>query len=99
SAAADGVATIDATDGFVWETTLAITAKLSSKEIGTELKVMKWLLISEQEEEQFMKEGTLINRDYTNRMVVDEGRITKVGDFNLIVFGSDVPHPMLKVVN
>lgn len=99
TAAADGVQEIDATDGFGYETLLAITAKLSSKEIGTETPVMKWLLISEQEEEQLMKDGTLINGDFTNRYVVDQGRIKQALDFNLVVFGSDVPNPMLQEAN
>jgi hypothetical protein len=55
--------------------------------------------MSEQEHAKLMREGTLISGDFSKQYVVDSGRMKKALDFNIIIFGSAVPNPMLPVSN
>jgi hypothetical protein len=97
SAASDGMITIDATSGATYDVLLQIDANFQGYEIGIEGAIQKYLLITEQEHQQFMKEAELINADYTDRKVVDEGVLRKVMDLNVIMFGSKMTNPILKV--
>lgn len=99
SAATDGVITVDATAGFTYDTLLQLDANFQSYEIGNEIPIQKYLIISEQEHQQLMKEAELINKDFTDRAVVDEGALKKVMDMNLIIYGSKMANPMLTVTN
>lgn len=97
SAATDGVVTIDATAGFTYDTLLQIDAAFQSQEVGVAAPLSKFLLISEQEHQQLMKEGTLISGDFSKQYVVDKGYMIRALDFEIIIFGSKVPIPMLPV--
>lgn len=99
SAATDGVSTVNAQGGFTYETLLQIDANFQSVEIGTEMALRKFLLISEVEHQALMKEGMLLSGDFSNQYAVDKGKMTRALDFEIIVFGSGVPIPMLPVVN
>ncbi|HEY9791442.1 MAG TPA: phage capsid protein [Candidatus Obscuribacterales bacterium] len=97
TAATDGVATVDGTPGFTYDLMLQVDQNFQAYEIGTEVGLRKFLLISEQEHAQLMKEGELINKDFTDRAVVDSGKIKQVMDFDVVQFGSKMPIPMLPV--
>ncbi len=97
TAATDGVVTVDATGGMTYETLLQIDANFQKQEVGTESQLRKFLLISEQEHQALMKEGTLISGDFTRQYVVEKGYMIKALDFDIIRFGSGVPIPMLPV--
>lgn len=99
AAATDGVVTINATGGFTYDTLLQINENFQSVEIGTEAPVKKWLYISEQEHAKLMREGTLISGDFSKQYAVDKGKMVSVLDFEIIVFGSAVPVPMLNVTS
>ena len=99
SAASDGVVTVDGTNGFTYDILLTLDANFQAYEIGNESAIQKWLIISEQEHQQLMKEAELINKDFTDRAVVDEGSLKKVMDLNLIVYGSKMANPMLNVTS
>lgn len=99
TAAVDGVVNVSAIGGFTYDTLLQINQNYKSVEIGTESPVRKFLFLSEQEEAKLMREGMLTSRDFTDRMVVDKGRLTNVLDFEVIVFGSGINFPMLPVAN
>lgn len=99
TAAADGVQTVDATGGFTYETLLRLSSNFQKNEVGTETPIRKCLVITEQEHEQLMKEGTLINGDFSKQYVVDKGYMTRALDFDILVYGSNMPNPMVPVVN
>jgi hypothetical protein len=99
SAATDGVATVDGTGGFTYDLILEILANFKGNEVGTEMPVEMYLLVSEQEEAQMLKEAELINHDFTEQYVVDKGKIQRVCGMNVIVFGSQVDNPMLRVAS
>lgn len=99
TAASDGVVTVDATQGFVYETLLQIDANFQAYEVGTDMPVRKYLLVSEQEHQAMMKEAELISGDFSRQYVVEKGEITRVLDMEVIKFGSKVPIPMLPVTN
>jgi hypothetical protein len=104
TAANDGVVTIDATSGFTYDTLLQIKEQFQSVELGThggtDEGMKMYLIVSEQEHAKLMREGTLINSLYTQRgSAVDRGSLDMVLDFELIVYGSGVPYPMLPVTN
>jgi hypothetical protein len=99
----DGVKTLDASQGFTYETILQLDAYFQGAEIETDSRgqtqMRKGLFISEQEHQQLMKEGTLTSRDYVEQRVVENGKLTRAGDFEVVVFGSLMPTPQLPVVN
>ncbi len=101
TAAQDGVWTVDATGGFNYETLLQIDQNFQGNEVETDTEgqtaIQKWLFISEQEHASLMKEGTLISRDFVDQRVVENGKLRRVMDFNVVVFGSKMPIPMLNV--
>jgi hypothetical protein len=96
SAGTDGVQTVTATSGFTYDTLLEIDANFQKYEIDN---IRKFLVISDQEHTQLMKEAELINRDFTDRAVVDNGQLTRVMDFEIIRFGSAMATPMLSVAS
>lgn len=97
SAATDGVQTVDATAGLTYAKLLEIEANFQKNEVGTEIPIRKFLLISEQEHTALMQEGTLISGDFSRQYVVDKGQMVRALDFELIVYGSNMPIPMLGV--
>lgn len=99
SAATDGVVTSNFQGGFTYESLLALNAQFASVEIGTESTLRKFLLISEVEHQALMKEGMLLSGDFSNQYAVDKGKMVRALDFEIIVFGSGVPIPMLQVAN
>ncbi|MDE2099360.1 MAG: hypothetical protein KGL39_19055 [Patescibacteria group bacterium] len=99
TASSDGVVTVDGTGGITYDLLLQLDANFQSVELGTETNVRKFLLVSEKEHQQLMKEGTLINGDFSNQYVVDKGRMTRALDFDIIMFGSAVPNPILPIVS
>ncbi len=99
TAATDGVITVDATAGMTYDILLQINENFQKVEVGTETPVGKYLLISEQEHTQLMREGTLINGDFTRQYVIDKGGMIRALDFDIIIFGSATSNPMLTVTN
>lgn len=99
TAATDGVQTVDATAGLTYNKLLEIDEKLQKNEVGTEMPIRKFFLISEQEHTQLMKEGSLTSGDFSRRYVIDQGNMTRALDFELIVYGSNMPIPMLNVAS
>jgi len=97
SAATDGVIQVDATSGLTYNKLLEIDENFQKKEVGTDMPIRKFLLISEQEHTRLMKETNLISGDFSKQYVIDKGRMVRALDFELIVYGSAVPIPMLGV--
>lgn len=99
SAATDGMQSVTATSGYTYDTLLTVDQNFQSYEIGTGNTERKFVILSEQEHAQLMKEAELISRDFTSRAVVDEGSLKRVMDFDVIMFGSKMPIPMLNVTS
>lgn len=96
--AADGGNTVDATAGSTYEKLLEVQKFWTNNEVGTEEEENMLLMITGDEEEAFMQEQELINRDFTTKIVVDKGRIREGAGINFITFGADVANPLLNVV-
>lgn len=99
TAANDDVVTVDATAGFIYDKLLEIDEKFQKYDIGTDMPVEKYLLISEQEHTQLMKETKLISGDYSRQFVVDNGEIQRALGFKIIKFGSGATIPVLNVAS
>jgi hypothetical protein len=103
TAAQDGVLTVDATGGVNYETVLSLDANFQGNELETDSDgqsmIQKWLFISEQEHAQFMKEGTLISKDFVSQSVVEKGMLREIMGYKVVIFGSKMPTPMLNVTN
>lgn len=97
SFASDGGLTVNATAGLVYEKLLEIRKNWRNNDIGTDIPEALLLLITGTEEEQLMKETELTSGDFSKQFVVDQGEMTKAVGLNLIVFGADVPNPILAV--
>lgn len=106
SAAADGVATVDADGvGLTYDKLVEIHENFINSEVGTDLEEEFYLAITGKQHADLMKEQELINRDFSNfgnasmegQTVIDKGRIVKAAGINLIVFGTgaNVPNPLL----
>ena len=66
-------------------------------EVGNQVPEKKLLLITGDEEEALMKETELTSGDYSRKFVVDQGEITSGVGLQFIIFGADVPNPLLSV--
>lgn len=93
----DGGLTVDATSGSTYETLLRINRNWRNNEVGNQVKESRLLLITGDEEESFMQELELTSGDFSRHFVVDEGEITKGVGLNFLIYGADVPNPLLTV--
>lgn len=89
--------TVNATAGLTYEKLLEIRKFWRNNEVGNEIKEQMLLLITGDEEEALMKETELISGDFSRQFVVDQGEIAKAVGMNLVVYGADVPNPLLAV--
>lgn len=89
--------TIDATSGLVYEKFLESQRKFHNNEVGTELPENFLFLCTGDEEEDMFKETELISGDFSRRFVIDQGEISRVLKFNVLVYGASVNNPMLSV--
>lgn len=99
TAAQDGVEEVDATGGLTYEKLLEVSETFMGKEVGTDVPIRKVLFITEQEMTALMKEAELTSGDFSRQYVIDKGIMTRALDFEIVVFGSKVARPMLKVDN
>lgn len=97
TAAADGVITITATAGLVYETLTEMKRKFNNNEVGNDVPERFVFLCTADEEEALLHETQLTNSLYTQQSVVDQGEITKAVGFNLIKYGASVAVPMIPV--
>jgi len=95
--AADGGATVTATGGITYEDLLAINKGWRNNEVGTDIPESKLLLITGTEEEDFMAETELTSGDFSRQFAVDNGEILKGAGINFLIYGADVPNPILSV--
>ncbi len=97
----DGVTSVDATSGLVYEKLLEIRANLIDAEVGNVPgQVGIALGISGDEHTDLMSEVELTSGDYTSQYVISKGIITNAMGFDLIPFGagSSITDPILETV-
>lgn len=99
SFATDGGLTVTATSGLVYEKLLEIRKNWRNNDVGNDIAEKFLFLITGDEEEQLMKEVELTSGDFSRQFVVDQGEITKAVGLNLLVYGADVPNPLLSVAS
>jgi hypothetical protein len=100
SAASDGVLTVDGTSGATYETLLSLSQNFINNEVNNDGDMEAYIGITGTEHTAFMKEQEFTSRDYTNTLVIENGKIASGAGFKFIRFaGSDaaitVPRPML----
>ena len=96
----DGVASVDATAGFVYEKLLEIRANFIDAEVGNQGVVPIAIGISGDEHTDLMSEVELTSGDYTSQYVISKGIITNAMGMDLVAFGagSNITDPILETV-
>ena len=97
TAATDGVATVDATAGLVYEKLVECRRRFVNAEVGNDMPETYLLMCTGDEEAALMQETALINSLYTRQSVVDKGELKYAVGFELIKYGGSVLYPMLQV--
>lgn len=87
SFSSDGGLTVTATAGLTYEKTLEITKNFINNDIPKDQVSRAIFAISGTEEEALKQEVEFISADFTSQRPVDSGRIERVGQYNLAVFG------------
>ncbi len=95
----DGGLTVTATAGLTYEKLLEIRKNWRNNDVGTDIPEKLLFLVTGDEEEQLMKETELTSGDFSKQFVVDQGEMTKAVGLNLLVYGADVPNPLLPVAS
>ena len=99
SAATDGVVTVNATAGLTYEKCLEIRKSFTNNEVGTDVPENFVFGFTGDEEDQLMKEVELISGDFSSGFAVDKGTIDRVVGMKALVYGADVPNPLLAVAS
>ncbi len=99
TASSDGVLTVNATGGLTYEKCLEIRKNFTNNEVGTDVPEQFVFGFSGDEEDQLMKEIELISSDFSSGFAVDKGTINRVVGMNALVYGADVPNPLLAVAS
>lgn len=99
TAAADGVATIDATSGLTYEKLLEIKQDFMDDEVGIENNEKFFLTITGDQHTDLMGEVELTSGDYTRQFVVEGGSISKALGMDLVPFGAGVTNPLFPTVS
>lgn len=97
TAATDGVRTVDATGGLVYEELLAIRQNFMDDDVGNEGATRFVMGISGDEHTSLMQEIELTSGDFSRQYVVDGGSITRAVGIDMITFAANAPDPILKV--
>lgn len=93
----DGGFTVNATAGLTYEKILEINKNWRNNDVGNDVPISKLFLITGTEEEALMKETELISGDFSRQFVSDKGEMTKAVGLDLLIYGADVPNPILSV--
>lgn len=95
----DGGKTVDATGGVTYIKLLELVKNWLNNEVGTDTPEEMLLLITGTEHDALMKEIELTSGDFTREFVVEVGRIVRAVGIQLLIYGADVPNPILNVVS
>jgi hypothetical protein len=97
----DGVASVDATSGLVYEKLLEIRAGFIDAEVGNQGDVPIAIGISGDEHTDLMSEVELTSADYSTQYSIDKGLIKSALGMSLVAFGagSNVVDPILETVS
>ena len=97
SFATDGGQTVDATAGLTFAKLLEMKDNFKEKEVGLDMPEDMFFGCTEQEETAMLNLTQLTSRDFTRDYTVDNGKISRVMDMGVILFGSGVDYPQLPV--
>jgi len=97
SFATDGGQTVDATAGLSFAKLLELKDNFKKNEVGLDMPEDMFIGITEQEETSMLNLTQLTSRDFTRDYTVDNGKISRVMDMGVILFGSGVDYPQLSV--
>lgn len=97
TAAADGVATVNATAGFTYEKLLEINQGFIDEEVGLESMEKLILGITGDEHTDLMGEIELVSGDFTRQFAVEKGRLANAAGLDLTLFAGSISRPILDV--
>jgi len=93
----DGVKTVTATGGMIYERILEIQQNFFDSDVGVDVNERVFMTITGKEQNQLMQEIEVINSDYTQNYVVDRGQLTSFSRIEFIPFAANVPSPIIPV--
>ena len=101
SAANDGVVTVDATSGLVYEKTLEVTQNFINSELDMSEIYGSMFGFTGKENTALMGETEFINNDYVSARPVEQGVMEQVGKYGIALFagsvsgGVTIPNPVI----
>jgi hypothetical protein len=99
TAATDGVLTVDATAGLVYEKLLEIEENFIDGDVGTDEQEDYYLTITGEENTDLKGETELMSGDFTRQFALDNknGKLQMANGFELKHFAANAPTPILSV--
>lgn len=101
TSANDGVITVNATAGFVYERLLELEENFINNDVGTDETEDYFLAITGDENTDLKGETELMSGDFTRQFALDNknGRLQMANGFELKHFAADAPVPILSVAS
>lgn len=99
TAATDGVDTIDATSGLTYEKLLEISQNFMDDEVGIDQDEKFFLTITGDQHTDLMGEVELTSGDFSRQFAIDNGKIRRALELDLIPFGASVTTPLFPTVS
>jgi hypothetical protein len=99
TSAADGVVTVNATGGLVFDKLLEINQNFIDKEVGLDIPEKLIFAISGKEQTALLNINELTSGDYSRKFVLDSSSnmVQNALGLNIITFGGTVDNPILNV--
>lgn len=99
TAANDGVLTVTATSGFVYQTLLTIHKNFMDNDVGNDIPEKLVMGIAGNEYVSLMQEVELINDLYSQQYAIDKGRMMSAAGIDIVQFAANVAKPILSVAS
>lgn len=98
SYATDGGLTVNCTStGLTYPKLLEMDQNWIDREVGNDMDVRKVFGFGGAEHTQLMQLIQLVNRDYSQNVFIDKGKVAKVMDFDVIKYGASARTPLINV--
>lgn len=86
--AADGGQTVTASSGLTYEKLLEVKENFIKNDVGVDMDEKIYLLISEKQHTDLMKEAELTSGDFMRDYFIEQGYITRALGMEIVMFGS-----------
>jgi Phage capsid protein len=99
TAANDGVLTVTATAGFVYQTLLTVHKNFMDNDVGNDIPEKLVMGMAGNEYVSLMQEVELINDLYSQQYAIDKGRMMSAAGIEIVQFAANVAKPILAVAS